>query len=225
MTSSSYPYEEEWEEDEWQAAVYRDSAAYGGKLPVELAVIAAAILIAFVLGWGALGLINQTGAPTVAHPADSSEGQSENVRELPRVPPLPDQGAIIAPYDEFIVTQGIHGLSYGHMAIDIAAGKGAPIKSPINGTVSELFFDAIGNPTLVIENEQYEVTLLHGIYTVSLGDKISIADEIGAESNLGNTRDMQGNSCRGRDCGYHTHLNIYDKVARSNINPLVVIGN
>ena len=111
------------------------------------------------------------------------------------------------------------------MAIDIAAGKGAAIKSPISGVVGEHYFDAIGNPTLVIENERYEVTLLHGVYSVKLGDSLHVGDEIGTESNLGNTRDMQGNSCRGRDCGYHTHLNVFDKKLASNIDPRDVIGN
>ena len=106
------------------------------------------------------------------------------------------------------------------MAVDIAAGKGEPIKSPITGVVSEDYVDDIGNPTLVIENERYAVTLLHGIYSVDSGDKVNIGEQIGVESNIGNTRDMQGNSCRNRDCGYHTHLNVYDKVEGTNINPL-----
>jgi murein DD-endopeptidase MepM/ murein hydrolase activator NlpD len=110
------------------------------------------------------------------------------------------------------------------MAIDIAAGKGEPIKSPINGVVTEHYFDAIGNPTLVIENENYQVTILHGIYSVGLGSELNIGDQIGTEGNLGNTRDMQGRSCRGRDCGYHTHLNVFDKRAGANINPLELLA-
>ena len=46
---------------------------------------------------------------------------------------------------------------------------------------------------------------------------------IGSESNQGNTVDWWGRSCRGRDCGYHTHLNIFDKRIGSNVNPLGLI--
>jgi murein DD-endopeptidase MepM/ murein hydrolase activator NlpD len=126
----------------------------------------------------------------------------------------------ISPYDHYTLTQGPHGFSYGHMAIDMAAGKGETILSPINGTVSNLFVDGLGNPTLIIENQVYRVTLMHGRYTVKIGDSLSAGQPIGKESNLGNTTDMQGRSCRNRDCGYHTHLNVYDKRINANINPL-----
>ena len=106
------------------------------------------------------------------------------------------------------------------MAIDIAAGKGSNIFSPIHGEVSEFFIDGIGNPTLVIENDIYRVLLMHGVYTVQIGDQVKAGQTIGTESNLGNTTDMQGRSCRNRDCGYHTHLNVYDKRMGENINPL-----
>jgi murein DD-endopeptidase MepM/ murein hydrolase activator NlpD len=130
------------------------------------------------------------------------------------------QESFISPYDSYTLTQGPHGFSYGHMAIDIAAGKGATIYSPINGTVDELYIDGIGNPTLVLENDVYRVTLLHGIYTVEIGQQVVAGQIVGTESNQGNTTDMQGNSCRNRDCGYHTHLNVFDKRSGTNINPL-----
>jgi len=225
MTSSYYSYEEEWEEEEWPAAVVGDSIALAGTLPVELALIVAAILVAGALGWAALGLISHTGESAVTRSPNAVDEKSDPASEQPFPPLLSDPTALIAPYDEYILTQGVHGMSYGHMAIDIAAGKGSLIRSPVTGTVSEHYFDAIGNPTLVIENDHYKVTLLHGIYTVGLGDKLIVGDKIGTESNLGNTRDMQGQSCRGRDCGYHTHLNIFDKIVGSNINPLDVIDN
>ena len=125
-----------------------------------------------------------------------------------------------SPYDDYTLTQGLHGYSYGHMAIDIAAGKGATIYSPINGEVTELYVDGIGNPTLVIENDIYRVTMLHGVYSVQIGDSLKVGETVGTESNLGNTTDMQGNSCRNRDCGYHTHLNVFDKRIDANVNPL-----
>ena len=128
-----------------------------------------------------------------------------------------------SPYDTYTLTQGPHGFSYGHMAIDIAAGKGATIYAPINGVIADLFMDGLGNPTLIIENEVYRVTLMHGIYNVQIGSKINAGEVIGSESNLGNTTDMQGRSCRNRDCGYHTHLNVYDKRSAANINPLELL--
>ena len=106
------------------------------------------------------------------------------------------------------------------MAIDIAAGKGATIYSPIHGKVKGLFTDGVGNPTLIIENDRYRVTMLHGAYSVQKGQTVKARQTVGTESNLGNTTDMQGNSCRNRDCGYHTHLNVFDKRAGVNINPL-----
>ena len=107
--------------------------------------------------------------------------------------------------------QGMHGFSYGHAAIDIAAGKGATIKSSIAGTVTAKYTDGAGNPVLIIENDAYRITLLHGIYTVAVGDTVQLGQPIGEESNIGNVTDMAGNSCRNRDCGYHTHLNVFDK--------------
>ena len=141
-------------------------------------------------------------------------------------PALPvDFTAVASPYDSYTLTQGIHGASYGHMAIDLAAGQGATIKSPIHGIVTELYVDMYGNPTLVIENEVYKVMMLHGEYSVSIGEAVELGQAVGAESNLGYTTDMAGVSCWGRECGYHTHLNIYDKRIGGNVNPLALIGD
>jgi murein DD-endopeptidase MepM/ murein hydrolase activator NlpD len=135
-----------------------------------------------------------------------------------------DPNAIAAPYPHFFVTQGPHGFDYGHMAIDISAGKGAPILSPINGVVAKLFIDEWGNPSLVLENERYLVEILHGLYSVHPGDQVTLGQPIGEESNQGNTVDELGRSCRGRDCGYHTHINVYDKQLGANVNPLLLFG-
>jgi murein DD-endopeptidase MepM/ murein hydrolase activator NlpD len=136
----------------------------------------------------------------------------------------PDVNAVAAPYSEYILTQGPHGASYGHMAIDLTAGKGAAVLSPINGTVTDQYIDQWGNPTLVIENDRYRVLLLHGKYSVGVGDVLHIGDQVGVESNQGYTVDFQGVPCYNRDCGYHTHLNIYDKTLESNVNPLELIS-
>ncbi len=139
--------------------------------------------------------------------------------------PNSDPALVIAPYEKYILTQGPHGFSYGHTAIDLTAGQGAVIQSPINGTVTQLFTDEIGNPTLVIENDIYQVLMMHGDYTVGVGATLQAGDPVGYESNNGNTVDWRGVSCRGRKCGYHTHLNIYDKTTGSNINPLLLINS
>ena len=130
---------------------------------------------------------------------------------------------ISPPYENYTLTQGPHGFSYGHMAIDISAGQEAIIKSPIQGYVSDLYTDQYGNPTLVIENDFFRVTLLHGKYKVAVGEQIAWGQMLGRESNLGLTTDMQGRSCLNRACGYHTHINIFDKQLGENVNPLEVM--
>jgi murein DD-endopeptidase MepM/ murein hydrolase activator NlpD len=127
------------------------------------------------------------------------------------------------PYDDFILTQGVHGESYGHMAIDLTGGKGAEIHSPISGEVTAHYVDEYGNTTLQIDNEIWQVLMLHGNYKVSEGQWVEIGETVGYESNNGYTVDFQGRSCWGRDCGYHTHLNVYDKRLGSNVNPLEVL--
>jgi murein DD-endopeptidase MepM/ murein hydrolase activator NlpD len=141
----------------------------------------------------------------------------------PQPPPPPPADIFRAPYDSYVLTQGLHGYSYGHAAIDIKAGEGATIKSPIAGVVSASYLDGLGNTTLVIENDYYQVMFLHGLYTVAVGDLLEIGQAIGTESNQGNTVDWAGNSCRGRSCGHHTHLNVFDKRLGQNVNPLALI--
>jgi|GEM_PF-770741 len=131
-----------------------------------------------------------------------------------------DADAIAAPYDQYVVTQGPHGASYGHMAVDLMAGKGATIKSPINGAVTQLYIDEWGNPTLTIENTHYRIELLHGLYTVQIGDQVRLGQPVGSESNQGNTFGWDG-PCHGKEgCGYHSHINVFDKLLGQNVNPL-----
>jgi murein DD-endopeptidase MepM/ murein hydrolase activator NlpD len=154
---------------------------------------------------------------------EAAEAAEEAAPPAPAPAPAADPWAISYPYDDYWLTQGPHGYSYGHMAIDLAAGKGEPIKSPIYGQVTAIYVDEYGNTTLVIENEVYAVTLLHGNYTVQVGQELALGDVVGSEWNNGYTLDMDGRSCRNRDCGYHTHLNVYSKVSQSNVNPLDVL--
>jgi murein DD-endopeptidase MepM/ murein hydrolase activator NlpD len=135
-----------------------------------------------------------------------------------------DASAFVAPYANYTLTQGLHGQSYGHLAIDLAAGRGTPVLSPINGVVTANSTDQYGNTTLVIENDLYRVLILHGDYTAQVGAEVRIGDQVGTESNHGYTTDMAGNRCYGREwCGNHTHLNIFDKKAGANVNPLDLI--
>jgi murein DD-endopeptidase MepM/ murein hydrolase activator NlpD len=144
---------------------------------------------------------------------------------LPNAPPASDLEAFAAPYTRYTITQGLHGDSYGHLAIDLGAGEGTPILSPIHGTVTGLYRDEWGNPTLTLENEIYLVTLLHGDYTVSVGQAVALSEPVGYESNLGYTTDMAGNPCwEQAGCGYHTHLNVFDKVFGVNVNPLDLLN-
>ena len=220
-------YDDEWAVDDW----YHEAAGYvveaPRRMPLDVVVLGLAGLAALLLVLGLMRLAPAgIGATTTAVPAPPQTSPAEEAPAVPVAPPAALSGpeAFVIPYAEYWVTQGPHGMSYGHYAIDIAAGKGEAITAPINGQVTQLFTDGIGNPTLVIENERYQVTLMHGRYTVQVGDELAIGDAVGTESNLGNTRDMNGNSCRNRDCGYHTHLNVYDKVAGGNVNPLEILS-
>lgn len=71
------------------------------------------------------------------------------------------------------------------------------------------------------------ITTLCSTYMVSIrrrwGSRCAPACHQAPESNIGYTLDMAGNLCAGRDCGYHTHLNVYDKRLGYNIDPLSLI--
>jgi len=221
MTTSYFPQDDDWYDGDWyyEDDYFEEQAR--GPLPVDIVAVAAVLLVVVLL----VAALNRAGFSRPAIPGAPVQTREEVIEEPPPAqpaPPLPVPGAetFVMPYANYVLTQGPHGMSYGHYAIDIAAGKGEPLLSPINGRVTERYFDGIGNPILVIENENYAVTMLHGLYEVTVGQEVQAGEQIGVESNQGNTRDMNGQSCRNRDCGYHTHLNVYDKRAGQNVNPL-----
>ncbi|NPV75668.1 MAG: hypothetical protein HPY59_04755 [Anaerolineae bacterium] len=185
--------------------------------------IAWIFLIGGILLWDGAVTVEFTQARlTSLTPTAVATGQNESV--TPEIAaPAENQTAFRAPYVQYFVTQGLHGFSYGQMAVDISGGKGAEIISPINGEVTAFYIDQSGNTTLIIENQVYQVTLLHGLYEVNIGDQLTIGQRIGMESNQGYTLDMQGNPCWGRDCGYHTHLNILDKRTGQNVDPFTLL--
>lgn len=175
----------------------------------------------FKFDWGASAKTRAASpSETVNVPLSTRpSGQKDNAAEFSQ-PPALDAEAIAAPYERFAITQGIHGAEYDHMAIDISAGNGAVIHSPINGEVTALFIDEWGNPSLILENARYKIELLHGLFTVKIGERVGLGQPIGAESNQGNVADPWGFSCRERDCGYHPHINVFDKDLGRNVNPL-----
>lgn len=132
--------------------------------------------------------------------------------------PLDSPEDIRLPYDDYILTQGIHGASYGDAAIDLAAGRGADILSPITGQIILNGRDFYGNTILVIENEVWTVKLLHGEFYPDEGEWVGLGQMIGSESNIGYTVDINGVSCRGRRCGNHTHMNVVDRRTGRNAN-------
>jgi len=154
--------------------------------------------------------------------------QATQAAATPEAPPAVDVAwneATSLPYDTYFLTQGLHGESYGHLAVDIAAGNGSTIKSIINGTVTGTGYDQWANTYIQIENDFYTVLYMHGVYSLAVGDTVTVGQPIGTESNIGYTLDSYGNVCgyTGRDCGYHTHLNIFDKRLGVNIDPLTLI--
>jgi murein DD-endopeptidase MepM/ murein hydrolase activator NlpD len=199
-----------------------------------LAIVSIAFLgFMFLMAMRDVGVINAasfTDASETAEPTPSSSSQGAQVpTDQVAIDPAPvseamDPDAFISIYEHYIVTQGPHGFEYGHMAIDLAAGNGATILSPINGVISQFFVDKYGNTVLMIDNDHYQVTLLHGLYHVKVGETVSLGQAIGSESNQGLTYDYLGRLCKGRDCGYHSHLNVFDKTIGANINPLELIG-
>jgi murein DD-endopeptidase MepM/ murein hydrolase activator NlpD len=194
-----------------------------------------AILLLFatsiIRGWTtrvAADAAPETPNPTAIAVAATEAAAAQQALGTPAPDVAPDQAwhtAIAMPYDEYFLTQGLHGESYGHLAIDIAAGNGSVIKSMINGTVTGNGYDQWGNTFVQIENDVFLVLYLHGVYTPVLGEEVTAGQPIGTESNIGYTLDRYGNVCgyTGRNCGYHTHLNVWDKRIHSNIDPLTLI--
>lgn len=225
---------DEWEDENPQYEMvvydhaYQDDFRTNSVNPAVIVVVLAVIFgIVFV---GIAGRLEHT--PSVSVPM-----VEDNSMETAVSPPVTqskqadinistDILAFAAPYTDYSITQGIHGMSYGHMAIDIAAGRGEPLLSPINGIITQLYMDEYGNPTVLIENDVYQVMFLHGDYTVAVGDTLKVGQQFGTESNKGYTMDMAGNLCYNREwCGNHSHLNVFDKRIQSNVNPLGLFTN
>jgi murein DD-endopeptidase MepM/ murein hydrolase activator NlpD len=227
-----YGYDD-WDDEEpyYETAVYShhnygNGATYSINPAVVIVVLAVIVGVVLV---SVAGRLEHGKSPKVQEASGETAVTTTTTTTQPKQADInfsTDTLAFVAPYKDYQITQGIHGLSYGHMAVDIAAGRGEPILAPINGKITEVYIDEYGNTTLVIENEVYEVMFLHGDFTVSIGDKLKIGQQIGTEGNNGYTMDMAGNLCYNREwCGNHTHLNVFDKRIQANINPLDLIRN
>ena len=200
---------------------YHHPGVSSGKMPTMLVLLVVVMGIVLISVWGRLKYTPSTRDASV----ETAVSQPSNLSNTSEKSISAESLIFAAPYTDYTITQGIHGMSYGHMAIDIAAGRGEPILAPISGIITQLYVDEYGNPTLVIENDVYQVMFLHGDYSVAVGDTLKVGQVIGAESNKGYTMDMAGNLCYNREwCGNHTHLNVFDKRIQSNINPLDLIG-
>jgi murein DD-endopeptidase MepM/ murein hydrolase activator NlpD len=133
-----------------------------------------------------------------------------------------DEDAFASPYARFLVTQGAHaggGWWYGALAIDLGNGRGTPLLSAINGWVSEAGADEFGSTYIVLENSRWRVLMMHGDYSVGLGEVVQVGQQVGTESNNGFTVGPTGIVCNGiPGCGEHTHLAIWEY--GTEVNPL-----
>lgn len=127
---------------------------------------------------------------------------------------------------DFRTTQGVHGESYGHKAIDIAAGKGANILSPCDCKVTGRDIDQWGNPFVELTelDGEYRHLFLHGDYVVEVGQEVQQGEIVGYESNHGYTVcgiDAYGNEIIGQNngCGYHSHWAAFDAVTGAPVYP------
>ncbi len=215
-------YEEEYapeeEEDEYEDQPSLEYA-YAPTHPVpEMGILIGIVVLLFFVF-----VVIKNGFST-SSPGALPEGIVSNALTASTHTPSGDPLAFAAPYTEYTLTQGLHGQAYGHLAIDLAAGRGSPVLAPINGIITDNTTDQYGNTTLVIENEMYQVLLLHGDFSATIGVEVHVGDQVGTESNHGYTTDMVGNLCYGAAwCGNHTHLNVFDKRVGTNINPLDLI--
>lgn len=165
--------------------------------------------------------------PVEALPAVAEVIEEVDATEPPSVveeDPLDSPEDIRLPYDSYVLTQGTHGASYGDAAIDLAAGRGADILSPITGQIITNGRDIYGNTIIVIENEVWTVKLLHGEFYPDEGEWVGLGQMIGSESNIGYTVDIYGVSCRGRRCGNHTHMNVVDRRTGRNANLIKLLN-
>lgn len=125
------------------------------------------------------------------------------------------------------------GASYYHSGIDIPAPEGTPIYAVCSGKVIFASWGAGGGYTIVISNEQYNMTFSYchvsPIFIVKRGDNVLKGQNI---SHVGPTNvygiennpysDEDGNPTNGATTGCHLHLTI--KEDGNAVNPLNYIS-
>lgn len=107
-----------------------------------------------------------------------------------------------------VLTQDIHGCSYGLPGIDISSKTdlASSLQAPMPGKVTT-YTDQWQNTTIRIENDEWIVTMLHPrSYLVRQGDVIrgQLVGVMGAQ---------------GRASGPHVHFTIYDKISLGYVDP------
>lgn len=135
--------------------------------------------------------------------------------------------------DNFNTTRSIliDGNSPYLTAIDLGVGeKNTPLYSPISGVVTFSGIDRIdawNNTILTIENSFYTVLMLHGNYSLRPGTVVKKGDFIGTEGNNGYVLTGEGVLCSSipylSNCGYHTHINVWDKRLGFSVNILDLV--
>ena len=102
-----------------------------------------------------------------------------------------------------------------HKGIDLAAEQGSKIKAITNGTVKEIYNDALYGTTMVIEHDGGFCAYYSGLgetTLVNVDDKVEAGQEIAS---------INGVPCESAD-GYHLHLSI--KKDDKFINPAEILG-
>jgi hypothetical protein len=166
MTLSYYPEELPYVPGEWPAAAPQALFAAPRRRP-DAMTLAGAFLLAFLLlqvmldRSSSLPAAAASGADAAVPALELAPAQPESAAAPPEnsaaplppeAGPLPQKVEVASPYDSYTLTQGPHGFSYGHMAVDLHAGEGEVIRSPIDGAVTARYVDQWGNPALVVEN-------------------------------------------------------------------------
>ncbi len=131
-----------------------------------------------------------------------------------------DDNAFAMPYIKYIISNGCHpdlwemAGTYNWCAIDLVNQNGKNILSPINGTVYQTGpNDNTGSSYLIIDNTRWRVFLLHGIYSVQNGQKLTLGQQVGTESCIAGP---------GQCSGDHTHLGVFDKKNNVWVDPRTI---
>ncbi|MEM7330617.1 MAG: M23 family metallopeptidase [Chloroflexota bacterium] len=114
--------------------------------------------------------------------------------------------------DSPILTQDIHGCSYGLPGLDITSQNStAMLQAPIPGEVTT-YTDRWYNSTIRIENDEWIVWLLHPrSYFVSDGEIVRSGQIVGVMGAVGYAT------------GPHVHYTIYDKVNETFVDPAAFV--